>query len=104
MLRCSLRSEPPDHQVCQLFKEIIFYLFLINLWTGCIIEDPGNPIDFEVILDSHVSSIDEGIIPEQYLIFQNETDLNNYILEIEQISQNWAENLQRLNYDLMKII
>lgn len=80
-------------------KKFGFYIFLITLLTGCTKEDLGNPIAYEVILENHLSYAEQAIIPEQYLVFKNETDWNNFIPEIEQVNPNQADNLKKLNFD-----
>jgi hypothetical protein len=71
----------------------------LTLWTGCSKEDLGNPIAYEMILESHLSYVEEEIIPEQYLVFKNESDWNNFIPEIGQANPYTAENLKTLNFD-----
>ena len=80
-------------------KKFGFYIFLITLLTGCTKEDLGNPIAYEVILENHLSYAEQALIPEQYLVFKNETDWNNFIPEIERVNPYRAEHLKGLNFD-----
>ncbi len=82
-------------------KTKIVFLFgiLLSLATGCSKEDLGDPINYEVILENHLSYVDEDIIQEQYLIFKNESDWNNFIPVIEQVNPSRAEQLSNLDFD-----
>lgn len=70
--------------------------------TGCTKEDLGNPIAYEVILENHLSYSEQAIIPEQYLVFKNETDWNNFIPEIELVNPNLDEHFKSLNFDFIE--
>lgn len=80
-------------------KNLGIYFILLTLWTGCTKEDPGNPIDYQLILESHLSYAEEEIIPPQYLIFKNELDWNNFIPVIERVDPYRAEYLSSLSID-----
>ena len=82
-------------------KTNIVFLFgiLLSLATGCSKEDLGDSINYEVILENHLSYEGEDIIPEQYLIFKNESDWNNFLPTIEQVNPSRADQLKNLDFD-----
>ncbi|MCL8009540.1 hypothetical protein M8845_19120 [Gelidibacter japonicus] len=80
-------------------KTVLFFSILLSLSIGCSKEDLGDSINYEVILEDHLSYGSEETIPEQTLVFKNESDLNVFLPVIEQVNPNRAENLKNLDFD-----
>lgn len=81
-------------------KIIILCSIFLSLSTGCSTEeDFGDPINYEVIIESHLSYGNEETIPEQTLAFKNESDWNNFIPVIEQVNPSRAEKLKNLDFN-----
>ena len=83
-------------------ENLFVCLFLLILGSGCTKEEPNNSILYEVILENYLSYSEEEKIPEQYLVFKNETDWNNFIPEIERVNPSQAEHFKVLDFDFDK--
>lgn len=81
------------------FKKTGLYVILLVLLAGCSKEDRGDPINYEVIFEGHLSYGEEEIIPEKYLVFNTETDWNNFISEIERVNPSQANNFKDIEFD-----
>ncbi len=80
--------------------KIVFLLSIfLSLSISCSKEDWGDPINYEVILENHLSYDSEETIPEQTLVFKNESDLNNFLPVIEQVNPYRADSLKNLDFD-----
>lgn len=80
-------------------KNLLLYVILLALGTGCSKEDLGEPIDYEVVLENHFSYANEEIIPEQTLVFENESDWDNFLPLIERVNPFRADNLKNLDFN-----
>ncbi|MGY5851860.1 hypothetical protein [Salegentibacter sp. F14] len=80
--------------------KIVFLISIfLSLSIGCSKEDLGDPINYEVILENHLSYVSEETIPEQTLVFNYESDLNSFLPVIEQVNPSRADNLKNLDFD-----
>ena len=80
-------------------KIVFFFSIFLSLSIGCSKEDLGVPINYEVVLENHLSYDSEEIIPEQTLVFNNEIDLNNFLPVIERVNPYRADKLKNLDFD-----
>lgn len=80
-------------------KIVFLFSIFLSISIGCSKEDLGDPINYEVILENHLSYDSEETIPEQTLVFKNESDLNNFLPAIEQVNPYLADNLKNLDFD-----
>ena len=80
-------------------KIVILFGILLSFSIGCSKEDLGKQINYEVILENHLSYESEETIPEQTLVFKNESDWNNFLPVIEQVNPSHADNLKNFGFD-----
>jgi len=81
------------------YKNLIKIICAIFLFISCSKEENGNRISYEIIQDSFFSYSEEEKILEQFKVFRNENEWNNFILEIDRINSTQTENLKNLVFD-----
>ncbi|MCM4161773.1 hypothetical protein FHG64_18080 [Antarcticibacterium flavum] len=80
-------------------KMVFLLSIFLSLSISCSKADLGDPINYELILENHLSYDSEETIPEQTLVFKNESDLNNFLPVIEQVNPYRVDNLKNLDFD-----
>ena len=85
------------------FKTLFSGIFLMTLLLGCSKEEePGDSLAYEIILENSLSYYGEEEIPEQYIVFENQEDFNDFIPVIAAVHPEQAEDLRDLDVDFSK--
>lgn len=79
------------------FKKIGIGIMLISLLAGCSKEVNRDALSYELIYEGHLSYPEEDKIPKQTLIFENETEWQNFLPEIERVNPSRAEHLRNMD-------
>lgn len=84
-------------------KNLLTCISLMTLLLGCSKEEElGNSLPYEMILENSLSYSEVEQISEQYVVFENQNDFNDFIPVIGAVHPEQAEDLRDLDVDFNK--